>query len=67
MCMTIAAASLEAWLETQERMMRAWLAEAALQPDADPALLERIEAHCAWIARERRLALPAAALLSEAG
>jgi hypothetical protein len=56
MCMMIAAASLSAWLDTQERMMRAWLAEAALEPDADVDHIERLERHCAWLAEERERA-----------
>jgi len=54
MCMAIAAQSFDAWLESQERMMRAWLTEAALDPSADGAQLERLEQHCRWLAEERR-------------
>jgi hypothetical protein len=53
MCMAIAAQSFDAWLESQERMMRAWLSEAALDPTADHAQLARLEAHCRWLAAER--------------
>jgi hypothetical protein len=54
MCMTIAAASVEAWLETQERLLRAVCAEAALDVDADPELVARWERHCRWLSDERR-------------
>lgn len=53
MCMSIAAESFAAWLETQERMMRAWVAQAALDPAADTRQIARLEAHCRWLARER--------------
>jgi hypothetical protein len=53
--MAIAAGSLAAWLESQERIMRAWLSEAALDPNADEALLERLDRHCQWLAQERAL------------
>lgn len=49
MCMMIAKESLNSWLATQERMMRAWIEEAALDPNADQSLLERLEAHCTWL------------------
>lgn len=55
MCMAIAAQSVSAWLECQERLMRAWLTEAALDPGVDPALLERLETHCCWLAQERAI------------
>jgi hypothetical protein len=51
--MTYAAHSLAAWLESQERMMRAWVSEAALDPYADHGLLMRLETHCRWLAEER--------------
>ncbi len=55
MCMTIAVGSMAAWLESQERMMAAWCAEAALDPAADLARIERLQAHCRWLAEERAL------------
>jgi len=60
MCMSIAVESLAAWLESQERMMRAWCADAALDPAADLRQIARLEAHCRWLAEERaQLALGA--------
>lgn len=53
MCMALAARSVEAWLETQEAMLRTLCAEAALDPDTDPETLARWERHCRWLAEER--------------
>lgn len=65
MCMTIAAHSLDAWLASQERMMRAWVAEVALDPDADLHLVERLESHCRWLAQERAWLAAAASFAPE--
>lgn len=64
MCMHIAAENVIAWIETQERVMRAWAAEAALHPGVDLGHLEHLEDHCRWLSEERkrlsRAAAPAA-------
>lgn len=52
MCLYIAQAGLEAWLASQERMMRAWEEELSLDPDADPAQLRRLGAHRQWLRQE---------------
>jgi hypothetical protein len=52
MCMMIAAQSASAWLQSQERMMRAWRDELLFSGDCDPAQIEHIDAHCRWLAEE---------------
>lgn len=52
MCNQLAVLRLTAWLESQERMLRAWCHEAALDPGMDESLLERLEQHCAWMSAQ---------------
>jgi hypothetical protein len=52
MCLHLAQVSLEAWLASQERMMRAWEEELSLDPTADQAQLRRLEAHRQWLRQE---------------
>ena len=49
MCNQLAVQSLSVWLASQERMLRAWCDEAALDPAIDEGLLARLEQHCAWM------------------
>ena len=44
---------LSVWLDSQERMMRTWLAEAMRDPGVDSDWLERLEAHHRWLQNER--------------
>jgi hypothetical protein len=52
LCNQLAVLRLSAWLESQERMLRAWCHEAALDPEMDEGLLERLEQHCAWMSAQ---------------
>lgn len=40
------------WLRLQDSTLRAWRDEVAASRDADPPLLERLEAHRRWLADE---------------
>jgi hypothetical protein len=52
MCMTIASQSVSAWLQSQERIMRAWRDELLLTGAGDQEQIERIDAHRRWLAEE---------------
>lgn len=52
MCNQLAFLRLTAWLESQERMLRAWCDEASLDPGMDEDLLARLQQHCAWMSEQ---------------
>lgn len=54
MCNQLAVLRLSAWLESQERMLRAWCDEASLDPQMDEDLLARLQQHCAWMSDQLR-------------
>jgi hypothetical protein len=40
------------WLQTQLRVMQAWLDELATRPDADPRQVDQLARHHAWLSDE---------------